>query len=125
LARSYLKSIADKDHEFMLLFTMSPFMLPKRVKKFLNPSTPVTFSNFNDLFFCPEALIHLDKKQLERLDNLVNNFSLTKLRATSGVLVYFKTNSINQMRTALGHTKLDVKLLSSYLPKPLWDYFTD
>lgn len=125
LARSYLKSIADKDHEFMLLFTMSPFMLPKRVKKFLNPSTPVTFSNFNDLFFCPEALIHLDKKQLERLDNLVKNFSLTKLRATSGVLVYFKTNSINQMRTALGHTKLDVKLLSSYLPKPLWDYFTD
>ena len=29
------------------------------------------------------------------------------------------------MSIALGHSKLDVKLLSSYLPKPLWDYFTD
>ncbi|MCL6695274.1 hypothetical protein [Acinetobacter baumannii] len=125
LARSYLKSINSKDHEFMLLFTMSPFMLPKPVKKFLNPSTPVTFNNFNDLFFCPEALDNLDQKQLYRLETLAKNFSLTRLRATSGVLVYFRTNSINQMRTALGHSKLDIKLLNSYLPKPLWDYFTD
>lgn len=51
------------------------------------------------------------------------NVSLTKVRASRGVQVYFETQSTTQMAKALGHMKYDPQLLSRYLPAPILDFF--
>lgn len=51
------------------------------------------------------------------------NVSLTKLRASRGVQVYFETQSTTAMSKALGHTKYDPQLLSRYLPAPILEFF--
>ncbi len=51
------------------------------------------------------------------------NISLTKVRASRGVQVYFETQSTTQMAKALGHTKYDPQLLNRYLPAPILDFF--
>ena len=53
----------------------------------------------------------------------VKNISLTKLRASRGVQIYFDTKSTTQMSKALGHTKYDPQLLSHYLPASILDFF--
>ena len=51
------------------------------------------------------------------------NISLTKVRASRGVQVYFETQSTTKMAKALGHTKYDPQLLSRYLPAPILEFF--
>lgn len=68
---------------------------------------------------------------LEKQHNIANqdsiqfakNISLTKVRASRGVQVYFETQSTTQMAKALGHTKYDPQLLSRYLPAPILEFF--
>ncbi len=47
------------------------------------------------------------------------------MRASCGVRVYLETNSVHEMSKVLGHEHYDPKLINHYLPKPLWDYFTN
>ncbi len=68
---------------------------------------------------------------LEKQHNISNedsiqfakNISLTKVRASRGVQVYFETQSTTKMAKALGHTKYDPQLLSRYLPAPILEFF--
>lgn len=55
--------------------------------------------------------------------SFAKNVSLTKVRASRGVQVYFETQSTTKMAKALGHTKYDPQLLSSYLPAPILEFF--
>ncbi len=57
--------------------------------------------------------------------SLAFRFSLAALRASAGVIVYFKTKSVRDMATALGHAKYDMKLLDRYLPKVIRQFFED
>lgn len=60
---------------------------------------------------------------LEDSIQFTRNVTLTKVRASRGVQVYFESQSTTQMAKALGHTKYDPQLLSRYLPSPILDFF--
>ncbi|NUW74019.1 hypothetical protein HOP38_16120 [Vibrio mediterranei] len=49
--------------------------------------------------------------------------SLRSIRRHKGFQIYLKTRSMDAVAEALGHEKKDAKLLTSYLPKPLMDFF--
>ncbi|WP_394142513.1 hypothetical protein [Vibrio chagasii] len=49
--------------------------------------------------------------------------SLRSIRRHRGFQVYLETRSMNAVAEALGHEKKDANLLTSYLPKPLMDFF--
>lgn len=123
LNRNYLKSIGNPDYQYMLLENIGIFSTPKKINKFYNPSTSYTTNLFLRLFKYKNylKLHHSPRKALD----LFLNFSLTKFRATCAVEIYLKTNSIQQMSKSLGHENLDHRLINSYLPSPLWDYFTE
>ncbi|MCW8327373.1 hypothetical protein MD588_00975 [Photobacterium sp. SDRW27] len=48
-----------------------------------------------------------------------------RMRSAVGVRVYLETGSVHAMSEALGHEKYIPVLINHYLPKPLWDYFTN
>ena len=69
---------------------------------------------------------YLQKEQNISYDDSVvfaRNISLTKVRASRGVQVYFETQSTTKMAKALGHVKYDPQLLSRYLPDSILDFF--
>ena len=51
--------------------------------------------------------------------------SLRSIRRHCGLQIYLKTRSMDAVAEALGHEKKDAQLLTSYLPKPLMDFFND
>ncbi|MBF4259509.1 hypothetical protein EAY18_24895, partial [Vibrio anguillarum] len=51
--------------------------------------------------------------------------SLRSIRRHRGFQIYLETRSMDAVSEALGHENKDAKLLTSYLPKPLMDFFND
>ncbi|MPW29934.1 hypothetical protein F9L16_13140 [Agarivorans sp. B2Z047] len=49
--------------------------------------------------------------------------TLRSIRRHRGFQIYLETRSMDAVAEALGHEKKDANLLTSYLPKPLMDYF--
>lgn len=49
--------------------------------------------------------------------------TLRSIRRHRGFQIYLETRSMDAVAEALGHEKKDVNLLTSYLPKPLMDFF--
>lgn len=49
--------------------------------------------------------------------------SLRSIRRHRGFQIYLETRSMDAVAEALGHEKKDANLLTSYLPKPLTDFF--
>ncbi|MFH4621239.1 hypothetical protein [Vibrio furnissii] len=49
--------------------------------------------------------------------------SLRSIRRHRGFQIYLDTRSMDAVAEALGHEKKDARLLTSYLPKPLMDFF--
>lgn len=49
--------------------------------------------------------------------------SLRSIRRHRGFQIYLETRSMDAVAEALGHEKKDANLLTSYLPKPLMDFF--
>ncbi len=50
-------------------------------------------------------------------------YSLRSIRRHRGFQIYLETRSMDAVAEALGHEKKDANLLTSYLPKPLMDFF--
>jgi hypothetical protein len=59
----------------------------------------------------------------EKILDFIKNVTLSKLRASCGVSVYLKTQSVNEMAKALGHHKQDGRLLGSYLNEAIEEFF--
>jgi len=57
--------------------------------------------------------------------DFAQRFSLRRLRASAGVLVYLETGSVEAMAAALGHAKWSPQLLDRYLPRPVQEFFVD
>ena len=64
----------------------------------------------------------IDKASAIELADLV---SLRSIRKHRGMQIYLVTRSMAAVSEALGHKKMDLELLASYLPKPLMDFFND
>lgn len=90
------------------------------VTDFLNSGFLVNKEPFNHI------INYLQKEQNISYDDSIiftKNISLTKVRASRGVQVYFETQSTTQMAKALGHVKYDPQLLSRYLPDSILEFF--
>lgn len=57
--------------------------------------------------------------------DLAARFTLARLRASCGVLVYFQTRSVQGMAEALGHVRYDSRLVARYLPPILQEFFVE
>lgn len=123
--RSILKVMNDPSWEYMLLVKTSILQIPKRVIKIDNPSTYVERSFLYEIFKRYIDMEKLTDIEINLINELYKNFTLTKLRATVAVKVFLDTNSITIMSEVLGHETLDHRLINTYLPEPLWDYFSD
>lgn len=62
---------------------------------------------------------------LEKAMSLCRRTRLPTVRASAGVLVYLRTQSVEEMASALGHAEYDEALLSHYLPKPIAEFFRE
>jgi hypothetical protein len=55
--------------------------------------------------------------------NISDTHSLRSVRRHKGFQIYLETRSMDAVAEALGHEKKNANLLTSYLPKPLMDFF--
>lgn len=62
---------------------------------------------------------------LEESEELANRFTIQRLRASAGVIVYLETQSVEKMAKALGHTRYSPALLDRYLPRVLQRFFVE
>lgn len=62
-------------------------------------------------------------KRGEELDRFIWRISLNTIRASSAVIVYLDTQSIQEMSKALGHTNVTKDRLKEYLPEPILAFF--
>ena len=54
-----------------------------------------------------------------------NSITLSKVRSTKAIQIYFETENTSKMAEALGHHKYNANLLSHYLPKSILDFFQE
>jgi len=61
----------------------------------------------------------------EDAKNYSSSITLSKVRATKAIQIYFQTENTSKMAEALGHHKYNANLLSHYLPKSILDFFQE
>jgi hypothetical protein len=83
-----------------------------------------TYNTFNEAIseesYLPSGKILVTKLEAEEISLLV---SLKTIRKGKGLQIYLKTQSLRAVSEALGHKRVHIGLLGSYLPKPLMDFF--
>jgi hypothetical protein len=118
--RDYLKSRADDNWRYLLLTCQRGFGYPHRVQ-----NLATTTSDKPRKAILISSIVSLLGKHTEEVSDLINRFSLRALRASCGVVVYLKTQSVEKMSIALGHVRYDPRLLDRYLPAPLKEFFQE
>lgn len=118
--RKYLRERGDDTWRYLLLSCGMGFGYPLRWK-YISAGT----SNSDRLVdLAKQFQAHL-KFSPEGARDLVERFSLARLRASAGVLVYLEERSVRKMADALGHKEYSPKLLRSYLPEPIVRFFSE
>lgn len=69
--------------------------------------------------------VQLGVANTDEARSLSLRFNLSRLRASSGVLIYIDTGSVERMAIALGHATWRTTLLDHYLPRPIQEFFTE
>lgn len=121
--RNYLKDKEHDDYRFMLLIAPGLTSV-KRVSAIDNPSNSYS-SNIKSIYQEPSFTNGVINRSRHEAIDITNDLTLKRLRASMGVRVYLETKSVHAMSEALGHDHYDPRLLGHYLPKVLWDYFTN
>lgn len=117
--RSYLRNKKDENWRLLLLSTGKAFGYPKRCQ-----------------FEVPPQNTSLKNELVKRLSKaagiadayamkLLSAFTMNSWRATAAIAVYFRSGSALEMSRALGHAHYDVKLMTRYLPSPIFAFFQD
>ncbi|OBU36486.1 hypothetical protein [Photobacterium phosphoreum] len=119
MGREYLKGAGDVNWRKMILTTT--------VSKVVCPSSPnKTLSSANDFYDWLQDSSLFDKSNditLKDAQAISNIHSLRSIRRHRGFQIYLETRSMDAVAEALGHEKKNANLLTSYLPKPLMDFF--
>lgn len=114
--RESLKLRGDRNWRYTLLTaTPSRAMRPhdmKRRNKFHEELATTSFRSSGEII--------LSEAEAKALSKMITHRSIRK---AVGLQVYLRTNSLQAVAEALGHKKVNVWLLSIYLPKPLMDFF--
>ena len=118
--RNFLRERGDDSWRYLLLTSGKGFGYPRRMDRLsVRTSSPDAIRALGNSF---AQVLNLPA---EEANGLAKRFSLTAMRASAGVIVYFKSKSVHEMATALGHVKYDSKLLDRYLPKALRQFFEE
>ncbi|MDH5918167.1 hypothetical protein [Vibrio splendidus] len=119
MSREHLKQKGDVNWRKMILTAIST-----NVVRPSNLNT--TLLSANDFYDWLQDKSLFDKSSditLKDAKVISDIHSLRSIRRHKGFQVYLETLSMDAVAEALGHEKKDVSLLTSYLPKPLMDFF--
>lgn len=121
MCREYLKEKGDVDWRKMILTaSISNVICPSNLN--------ITLHAANDFYDSLQDKSLFDKsRDISPVDAqaISDIHSLRSIRRHRGFQIYLETRSMDAVSEALGHKKKDTKLLTSYLPKPLMDFFND
>lgn len=119
MAREHLKQKGDVNWRKMILTaTANSVIRPSRLI--------ATLFSANDFYDWLQDETLFDKSSditLEDAQAISDIHSLRSIRRHRGFQIYLETRSMDAVAEALGHEKKDANLLTSYLPKPLMDFF--
>ncbi|SYZ80193.1 Uncharacterised protein [Vibrio paracholerae] len=121
MSREYLKQKGDVNWRKMILTaTVSNAVCPSHLNGTLHTA--------NDFYDWLQDKSLFDKGSditLKDAQAISDIHSLRSIRRHRGFQIYLETRSMDAVAEALGHEKKDAKLLTSYLPNPLMDFFND
>jgi hypothetical protein len=117
--RDYLRKRNDDKWRYLLLASGKGLAYPNRVKLSSDTSSSYGLKRLTD---SAASALGLDENTAFLF---AKRFSLSALRASAAVVVYFETKDSGQMAKALGHAKYDPGLLDRYLPKVIRDFFQE
>ena len=119
MSREYLKQKGNVNWRKMILTaTATNVISPSDLNKTLHTA--------NDFYNWLQSETLFDKSSditLEDAQAITDIHSLRSIRRHRGFQIYLETRSMDAVAEALGHEKKDANLLTSYLPKPLMDFF--
>lgn len=119
MARKYLKKNGNINWRKMILTaTFSNVRRPSDLSQ--------TFHSANNFYDWLQDTSLFDKSSdiLQGDAQAISDIhSLRSIRRHRGLQIYLETLSMDAVAEALGHEKKDANLLTSYLPKPLMDFF--
>lgn len=119
MSREYLKQKGDVNWRKMILTaTISNVVCPSSLNN--------TLCSANDFYDWLRDKSLFDKSNditLKDAQVISDIHSLRSIRRHRGLQIYLETRSMDAVAEALGHQKKDPCLLTSYLPKPLMDFF--
>lgn len=114
-ARNWLEAQGDQAAQYTLLSSASGVTKPTKLGK---------LSGMSGQKNCTSILA---SKILQRFgshgNTILKRLTISSMRYTSAVIVYFKTSSVYAMSEALGHKTYNSKLLNRYLPKAIRRYY--
>nr|WP_210731458.1 hypothetical protein [Vibrio aestuarianus] len=119
MSREYLKQRGNVNWRKMILTaTATNVIRPSNLN--------TTLLSANDFYNWLQSETLFDKSSditLEDAQAISDIHSLRSIRRHRGFQIYLETRSMDAVAEALGHEKKDANLLTSYLPKPLMDFF--
>lgn len=119
MSREHLKQKGDVNWRKMILTaTATNVIRPSSLNN--------TLHSANDFYNWLQDETLFDKScdiTLEDTQAISDIHSLRSIRRHRGFQIYLETRSMDAVVEALGHEKKDARLLTSYLPKPLMDFF--
>ncbi|MEZ9997168.1 hypothetical protein AB4428_02510 [Vibrio lentus] len=119
MSREYLKSKGDVNWRKMILTaTTTSAKCPSHLNATLHSAT-----GFYDWLQDKALFDKSNDITLKDAKAISDIHSLRSIRRHRGLQVYLETRSMDAVAEALSHKKKDAKLLTSYLPKPLMDFF--
>lgn len=119
ICREYLKNKGDVNwRKVILTATISSAKCPSNLNSTLHSANDFYDWLQNKSLFRKGSDITQEDAQA-----ISDIHSLRSIRRHRGLQIYLETRSMDAVAEALGHEKIDAKLLTSYLPKPLMDFF--
>ncbi|MGR5245889.1 hypothetical protein ACP3VU_14300 [Vibrio sp. PNB23_22_6] len=119
MAREHLKQKGNNDWRKMILTATSTNAVhPSNLNN--------TLHSANEFYDWLQEKSLFDKSSditLKDAKAISDIHSLRSIRRHRGFQIYLETRSMDAVAEALGHEKKDANLLTSYLPKPLMDFF--
>lgn len=118
--RQYLRDRNNDDWRYLLLTCAQGFASPKRIRRLASEtSISSRLDALSKSLTCYSTLSLIESREL------LSRFNLPSLRASVGVLIYLKNQSVTEMSKALGHVRYSPALLERYLPGPIIEFFQE
>lgn len=116
--RTYLRKRGDRAWRYLLISSGRGFAYPTRWNTKAGEGTPLKRHKLMSQFMSA-GVSPGDAKQISA------KLTLSRIRASAGVLVYLETHSVYQMAQALGQKEFDPRLMTRYLPEPIYRFFQE